>query len=46
MKKLICKYCGGPILPFQKKTVREGMHEGCYELKKEGEENKNETTRN
>ena len=35
-KRLFCKYCGDPILDFQKKTMRDGMHEGCAKLKDEG----------
>lgn len=35
-KTLICPYCGDPILDFQHKTMRDGMHEGCAKLKAEG----------
>jgi len=38
-KRLICKYCGDPILDFQKKTMRDGMHKGCAELKKANDRN-------
>ncbi|MBA7495776.1 hypothetical protein ES702_06365 [subsurface metagenome] len=37
-KRLFCEYCGGRILDFQQKTMRDGMHEGCAKLKDEGKQ--------
>ena len=45
MAKLICEYCGDPILPFQEKTMKDGMHKGCYELKKEEDESRKSNER-
>jgi len=30
MRKVICNYCKGPILGWQKRTL--GMHDGCLAL--------------
>ena len=32
-KPLICSYCGDTITKFQKKTMVDGVHEGCALLK-------------